>query len=173
MLHSKNRLIVAGLTLSAFAAWAPAQAHQITQGDLTLAHPFVRLDAHCRSDVTRAYVMLIINAGAQADRLVAAELDHAGKGRLIRVSTRGGTPKRDALASGIEIPAKGQAALMPPDLEIEFPKSRQVLMEGGAAQGSLTFQRGGKVAVTFMVDVAQEGQGSTGCSVAIPDAHKH
>lgn len=151
-----------------------AMAHQVTQGDLALAHPFVMLDPRCGPEVTRAHVMLIINSGTQADRLLAAEMDQAGKGKLVRVVTADGKARREVLADGIEIPAKGQIALMPPDLALEFPKSRVALVEGGATKGSLTFQRTGKVAVTFMVDAAHVGQAESGCGKSEPKpAHQH
>lgn len=171
-MQASHRLIVV-LAAAWAACSAPSQAHQVTHGDLTLAHPFLRLDPTCGAGAIPAYVMLIINAGAQPDRLVGAELDQAGKGRLMRVSHAAGSVTPELLATGIEIPAKGQIALMPPDLVIEFPKSRQTLMEGGAAKGTLDFQRAGKVAVTFMVDAAHDGQVSTGCAKDAAASAKH
>jgi copper(I)-binding protein len=157
------------------AAGPAVRAHQVSQGDLALAHPFIRLDPRCKADVTRAHVMLIVNSGAKPDRLIGAELDQAGKGRLVRLAGVDGKAERQVLG-GIEIPANGNVALMPPEWVIEFPKSRRALSEGGATKGTLSFERTGKVAVTFMVDAAHEGQGTAGCPVAEAAAgkpHKH
>ena len=151
-----------------------AAAHQVTQGDLALAHPFVRLDPNCGTETTRAHVMLIINSGAQSDRLLAAEMDQAGKGKLVRMSVADGKAQRTVITDGVEIPAKGQVAFMPPHLVLEFPKPRVALVEGGAARGSLTFQRAGKVAVNFMVDAAHAGQGESGCGRPTSESgHRH
>ena len=170
--HPRCFSVLASLVLG--LAHAAAQAHQVTHGDLVLAHPYVQLDPACGTATTRAHVMLILNRGPHPDRLIAARLDDAGDGKLVRWSTVDGQPARDVLADGVSIPAKGQIALMAPALEIEFPKSRAVLVEGGAAKGSLTFERGGTVPVTFMVDAAHEGQSRSGCSAApATSAHTH
>lgn len=170
-----RRLIVAAALVPGVIGPA-AHAHEVSQGDLALAHPFIRLDPRCNTEVTQAHVMLIVNSGARPDRLIPAELDGAGKGKLVRVSTAGGNARRELLRGGIEIPAHGKVALMPPDWVIEFPKSRRALNEGGAAKGTLSFERTGTVPVTFMVDAAHQGQDTVGCAageVGGGAAHKH
>ena len=171
---ARHRLVAALAGLALAFGHGLAASHQVAHGDLVLAHPYVQVDPDCAGGAPRAHVMLIINRGPKPDRLIAARLDPAGEGKLVRWSAVDGKATRQVLADGIEIPAKGEVALMAPDLALEFPKSRSALVQGGAAKGSLTFQRSGKVPVVFLVDAPHEGPGRSACNVVASRApHNH
>ena len=85
-------------------------AHDFKHGQITIAHPFVRVDSACDGPVTKAYVMLLVNQGGQPDRLVGAHLGDGLSGRIL------GTPRPDGsgpqplagAAGGRRQDAKGQ-----------------------------------------------------------------
>src|SRR5258705_5139633 len=92
---------------------AGAMAHEVKQGDLVIAHPFVSVDKACSLEVTRAYVMLIVNTGKQSDRLLGAELDRTGKAKILRVTTDAGKSVKSAVKDGIEVAPGNNVAVMP------------------------------------------------------------
>ncbi len=146
-------------------------AHEIRHGDLAIAHPFVSYDRACNKGSTKAYLMLVVNTSKQSDRLTGASLDGSGKGVLWRTSGEGG---KTALPTGIEIPPSASISVMPPNYVIEFPRTRQVLVEGGMVAGTLTFLRAGPVPVQFMVDAAHsDTDPNSACKSAGAPAPRH
>lgn len=151
-----NRMSVMTSALVAVSALtvSPAQAHDFKHGAVTIAHPFVRADPACDGDVTRAYVMLIINQGKRADRLLAASLADGVRGTFQTTIGAGAGGSRSVNA--IDLPASGRVALMPPAYVIEFPVPSRDLQKGAALQGSLQFEHAGTAKIDFMIEVARE-----------------
>lgn len=146
---------------------AGAMAHEVKQGDLAIAHPFVSVGKACGLEVTRAYVMLVVNTGKQPDRLLGAELDHIGKAKILQVRTDAGKSIRSLVKDGLEVAPGKNIAVVPPHYVLEFAKSGQPLVEGGVLRGALMFQRTGRVPVTFMVEAAHlTADGKSDCSEA-------
>lgn len=167
MMSGRTAAIAAALLcLSAQAS----HAHEVKHGKLTIAHPFVALDPACKSGPLRGYVMLIVNEGGQADRLLGAELTPGGKGRLVPLTA----PAAGAAPPGLDIPAHGRAAVMAPALALEFPAPRVAAGEGGMVRGALKFERAGTVPVQFMVEAThRSADGKSPPCTAAPAAHKH
>lgn len=162
---------LAAVAAALLGAWAPvSQAHEVKHGKLTIAHPFVALDPACKTGPLRAYVMLIVNEGQQPDRLLGAELQSGGKARLVPLR---GAPGAAAVA-GVAIPAGGRAAVMAPDMALEFATGRVGASEGGMVPGTLQFERAGQVPVQFMVEAThRSADGKSPPCTAAPSAHKH
>lgn len=160
-------------------AMPPAYAHDFRHGPITIAHPFVRVDPACSAPTTSGYVMLLINQGKQADRLVAAELDGGRRGKLMAASKQ--PPKALAEVTAIDLPAGADTALMLPAHAIEFPLPSKDIQPGSAIKGTLKFERAGTARISFMVEVASGGKGCAPAQGAAkpeprPDSmhhHKH
>lgn len=151
-------------------------AHDFKHGPITIAHPFVRVDSACDGQVTKAYVMLLVNQGGHPDRLVGAQLGDGLSGRIL------GTPRPDGCGpqplAGVDLPAGGRASLMPPAHVIEFPRPSKDLQQGAAVPGVLQFERAGAARISFMIEAAgKTGKGcrpgSAGPHDKHPPAHKH
>jgi copper(I)-binding protein len=163
-IHSLSRLLGAA-TLLGIVLSSSVEAHDFKQGSMVIAHPFIRVDTKCDGKITRAYIMLLANKGAQADKLTGVTLQAGQKGKLIA------TPASQTL-SAIDLPPKSDTAVMPPNYVIEFAVPSKDLQTGGAIPGSLQFERAGKVAISFMVEPAPAGQGCTSVPAApAPSSH--
>jgi copper(I)-binding protein len=153
-----NRFVRAGVPLLLSMAVCTASfAHQVKHGTLSIAHPFVVADRDCAGAPTRGYLMLVVNEGAQPDRLLGARLDNGAAGTVVRYGTEAGKATVAAVPE-LEIPANANTALMAPGLAIEFPRQDK-LVEGGMIGGSLRFARAGTVPVKFMVEATHMGAG--------------
>jgi len=153
-------------------AAASVAAHDFKHGPITIAHPFVRVDAACDGPVTRAYVMLLVNQGSQADRLVGAQLGDGQRGRILAApKADGGVPQPVA---GVDLPAGGRASLMSPALVIEFPLPSKDLQQGAAVPGVLQFERAGAARISFMIEAARStGKGCAAAGAPSQGKHQH
>ena len=142
---------------------APASAHDYKHGTIVIAHPFIRVDAKCDGNTTRAYIVLLANKGAQADKLTAVTLQGGHKGKLLALPATAAMPG----LSAIDLPAKSDTALMPPKHVIEFALPSKDLQVGGAIAATLQFERAGKAAINFMIESAPTGQ-ACGSAPAAP-----
>ena len=151
-------------------------AHDFKHGQITIAHPFVRVDSACDGPVTKAYVMLLVNQGGQPDRLVGAQLGDGLRGRILASPRSGGGAPQPV--AGLDLPAGGRASLMPPAHVIEFPQASRDLQQGAAVPGVLQFERAGAARINFMIEAA--GKTGNGCRPGgaashekHPPGHKH
>jgi len=161
---TRGSTLIASLPLG-FILTLPAQAHDFKQGSIVIAHPFIRVDAKCDGNTTRAYIMLLANKGAQADKLTAVTLQGGHKGKLIAA------PSAQS-PNSIDLPAKSDIALTPPNHVIEFAIPSKDLQMGGAIAATLQFERAGKAAINFMIEPAPAGQ-SCGAAPAAAPNHGH
>jgi copper(I)-binding protein len=139
-----------------------AFAHEVRKGELTLAHPHIRVGPTCNTDVIRGFVMMIVNASKTPDRLLAAELEGYGPGRLMVGS---GPAAKAAGPDGLEIAPGARAPLMPPAGHLEFSKPAKPLIEGMALKGTLTFARTGPMTVDFMLEAARDSRKPDDCGL--------
>ncbi len=151
-----NRKSVMQSVLAAVLAllMPPALAHDFRHGDITIAHPFVRVDPVCDGNVTQAHVMLIVNQAKRADRLLAATLADGLRGTILNASGAGGGGSGPV--SAVDLPPGGRVALMPPAFVITFPRPSKDLQKGAALPGSLHFENAGTASVSFMVEAVGE-----------------
>lgn len=152
---------MAGLALSfLFAAGQPLLAHDYQAGPITIAHPWSR-EAPEGAKVAAGYVTLK-NAGAEADRLVSASGEIAGRTEIheMAVDDKGVMTMRPV--DGVEIPAGGEVALKPGSFHIMFFEPERLPRKGERFSGTLTFEKAGTVEIEFAVEArsGQEGHGS-------------
>jgi len=140
------------LAISIAIAAAPgALAHEFKLGDLEIMHPWSRATLP-GAKVAGGFVH-IKNHGTQADRLIAASAEIAGKTEIHEMSVdSAGVMKMRQLADGVEIPAGGELALEPGSFHLMFMRLTAPTKEGERFKGSLTFEKAGTIEVEFVVD---------------------
>jgi copper(I)-binding protein len=157
--------------LLGFAA-APALAHKVKSKTIELDHPWVRM-VPGEAKSAAGYVK-ITNTGKTDDRLIGVSLDGAGAGEL-----QGGTGEAGSMVEvtgGIRIPAGGTVALEAGGAHIMFSKLRSELESDSYADGSLTFEKAGRMPIEFYVEAAPDGSGSgsTGADAgSLEGQHSH
>lgn len=139
---------------------AAAFAHEFTAGDLTIDHPWARATAP-KAPVGGGY-MTIVNTGAEADRLISASADFAGKVEIHEMTMENDVMKMRPLPDGVAIPAGEAVELKPGGLHIMLMGLTAPLVEGETRPLTLVFEKAGDVTVELKV----EGLGG-----AKPDSH--
>ena len=108
--------------------------------------------------------MLIRNAGATADRLVAVSSPAAAKVEMhVHVNDNGVMKMREV--RGYDVPAKGSFELKPGGAHLMFVDIKRPLKEGDKLPVKLKFEKAGEVSAEFQV-------GGMGALIA-PMQHKH
>ncbi|MEL6337244.1 MAG: copper chaperone PCu(A)C [Pseudomonadota bacterium] len=130
------------------AAATGAVAHEFTQGDLMVDHPWARPNIPNRPTAAYAEIM---NAGTEADRLIAASSPAFGRIEL-HTTTREGDVMKMERVEGIEVPAGGSASLEPGGLHIMLFDAVEILKEGASFPLTLTFENAGEVVVVVNVE---------------------
>lgn len=141
----KTLAAAATLTLASVSA----QAADYTAGPLELSHAWTRATPP-RAKAGGGFVE-IVNTGSEADRLVAASSDVAGKVELHEMAVTDGVMKMRKLSDGIEIPAGETVALKPGGLHIMFIGLNQPFEKGTSVPVVLTFEKAGEVSVDLAV----------------------
>jgi copper(I)-binding protein len=95
--------------------------------------------------------LTIKNDGEEPDRLVSASAGFAGKTEMHQSSMVDGVMKMRPVTDGIPIPPETTVMLAPGGYHFMFMDLAAPLTEGDAVSGELTFERAGKVEVTFQV----------------------
>ena len=158
----EERLGIAGFMLMLlFALCQPLWAHEFKAGDIEVVHPWSRATP-AGAKVAAGY-LAIKNVGSQADRLVSATGEIAGRVEIheMAVDDKGVMTMRP-LANGLEIPAGGEAELKPGGFHIMFLDLKQDVKEGETFKGSLTFEKAGTVDVEFAVEAMGGKSGHDG-----------
>lgn len=149
----------AALLLLSAPAFAddPAKHGHAKVGNLKIMTPWARASAGMAR--AGAAFMTIQNAGATADRLVAAETSVAKRPEL-HTHIREGDVMRMRQVKAIDVPASGKAELKPGGLHVMLIGLNEPLKEGQTFQLTLTFENAGKV--TFDVPIKGVGARSGG-----------
>lgn len=118
-------------------------------------------DAYARSAgkmaKTGAAFMVIENHGAEADRLIAAASDSAGKVELhTHQIDANGVAQMMEVKEGFEIPAGGHHALARGGDHIMLMGLAQPLAQGDTVHLTLTFEKAGAVAIDVPVDLERQ-----------------
>jgi copper(I)-binding protein len=146
-------LSTAMLALLALILGAPARAHDITQGDLLIQHPWAR--PSIGKAPNGAVFMRIVNRGTTADRLISAETERANKTELhTHIHDQGVMRMRPV--EGIDLPAGAAIELKPGGEHVMLLGVTKPLSPGLGFPLTLTFARAGKVEVT--VAITQQNQ---------------
>lgn len=143
------RAILSGLVLAgALFAVHPAAAGDTRVGDLVIAKAWSRATV---GTVRPAVGYLTIsNAGAVADRLVAAASPVAARVELHRSVMKGGMMRMEPV-DGIDVPAGGRATLAPGGYHLMLVGLKKALKEGMRVPLTLTFAKAGKVEIEMKV----------------------
>jgi copper(I)-binding protein len=94
----------------------------------------------------------ITNIGAVADRLISASLSGARGAEIRSTTAREGIVNMPPLKDGIPIPAGQTVELRPGDLSIMFSGLTSSLEQDMYVDGTLTFEKAGKIAVEFFIE---------------------
>jgi copper(I)-binding protein len=169
-----HRVIQASLSAALLAFCLPAMSHEITSGALTIGHPWVRATAKGVS-LTAGYVR-ITNTGKEADKLIGASLDGAGKGELHTTIMEGDVMKMRPLPDGVAIKPGETVEFKPSGNHIMFMDLSKSLSEDTYEKGTLVFEKAGKVDVEFSVQASADGEHDhSGHEHATPEhsGHEH
>jgi copper(I)-binding protein len=89
----------------------PVVAAEVTVGQLTISGAFAR--ATLPNAPVAGGFLTIVNAGNEADRLIAASTPVAGESQLHEMKMEGDVMKMAQLPDGIEVPAGATVTLAP------------------------------------------------------------
>lgn len=134
---------------------APAFAHGVTAGALTISHPWIALPAS--SAQAAAGYMRITNSGDHADRLIGVEAGFAGQSMLHESRTDAQGVTRMVHLPAIELPPGGTVTLAPGGLHVMFMGLAAPLSEYAREPATLVFEEAGRVPVEFSVDTPKNG----------------
>lgn len=150
MFLSLSRL--AGLTLAASLSLValPLAAHDYTQGDLKIEHPWARATP-AGAKVAGGF-MTITNTGKETDRLVAASAGVAGHMEVHEMRMEGDVMRMRELADGLPIEPGKSVKLAPGGYHIMFMELKEPLKQGAKVPVTLTFAKAGSLTVEMQVD---------------------
>ena len=158
MTHFLKRAAI-GAILAAVTFAAPAFAHEVTVGSLTLTDLWAR--ATPPKAPTGAGYLTITNSGSEADTLIAVSTPAAETSELHIMEVKNGIMTMHPVEGGIEIPAGGKVTLAPGGYHLMFIRLKEPLKDGGKLPVTLTFKKAGKVE-TFLHIMPVGSMGPTG-----------
>lgn len=155
---------VAALAFAPLGVASPAFAHAgvvhhgcetgqgFAAGDIAVTGAFTR--ATLPGAKTAGGFMTIVNAGAEADRLIGAGTKTAKTTEIHEMKMEGDMMKMRALPEGIEIPAGGTVELAPGGFHVMMMGLVQPLAENACVEVILTFEKAGELPVMLNVGAA-------------------
>lgn len=149
------------------AAAATSGSDTVKVGALTVAQPWMRATP-AGAKVAGGYVR-ITNTGATPDRLIAASIPLAGRGEVHEMATVGGVMTMNEVAGGLAIPPGATVELKPGGYHLMFMDLASGPKAGETVRGTLTFERAGRVDVTFRVSPV----GAPGPAAGATPEHQH
>ena len=127
-----------------------ALAKDFMVGPITIEQPWSRATPS-GAKVASGY-FTIKNAGDSPDRLVSLTAEIAGRTGIHQMSMSNGMMQMREVTEGLPIPANGSVALEPGSYHLMFMDLKRPLKEGETFSGTLTFEKAGRVDVTFEVE---------------------
>jgi copper(I)-binding protein len=129
-----------------------ASAHEFKLGDLTIGHPWSRATPG-GAKIGGGY-LTITNNGSAPDRLVSISIpttvaDHA---EMHEMATKDGIMTMRPMVNGVTIEPGKTVAFVPGGYHVMMMGLKGPLKEGDRVKAELTFERAGKVEVTFNVE---------------------
>ncbi len=156
--------------LALFAAGA-AQAHDYSQGMITIDHPWAR-PTPGQSKVGAAY-LLLQNSGAETDTLLSAESPVSEKTQIHETLREGDIMKMREVRGGVAVPPGTAVAFKPGGNHIMLLGLKQKLEEGQHIPLTLTFAKAGVVAVEVAVEKAPSEKPEGGMAHGSSMDHMH
>lgn len=145
-------------------AAAPAGGDTYKVGDLIVVSPWTRATPG-GAKIAGGYLK-ITNNGKSADRLTGATTAGADHVEIHEMSMTGGVMKMRPLADGLTIKPGETVELKPGGFHMMFMDIKKPLKQGDVLKATLTFEKAGKVDVSFSVNALGAGAGAA-------PAHKH
>jgi periplasmic copper chaperone A len=142
----KRSLVLAASLLLA----VPANAHDLTVGDLQIIHPNIPQPA--ASAKSAGGYMAIVNNGLEAERLIGIETDFAKKSETHESKVDASGVGTMTHAEVVEIPPGQTVNLEHGGYHIMFMGLSGPLVEGEMHKATLIFERAGRVEIEFMID---------------------
>lgn len=133
----------------ALCGLACAAAAEDAKPSIVVSSPWLRATPK-NASVAAGYVTLS-NKGTAPDRLLGASLPMAPDGQVHSMSMANGVMRMERLDKGLPIAPGATVSLTPGGYHLMFLKPTAMLKEGETVKGTLTFERAGKVDVTFPV----------------------
>jgi len=152
--HARTLAATVALTV---AMSMGAAAKDIAAGALTISDPWAR--ATPAGAAVGAGYMTIVNSGKEADRLVGGSFAGATSMQIHEMSMDGGIMRMRELAKGLEIKPGASVQLKPGGYHVMFMGLKQQIKEGAPIEGTLVFERAGKVSVQYTVKAVGAGHG--------------
>jgi periplasmic copper chaperone A len=151
MSFTRRAALAAALSAVAIAAFTPqAKAHDYKTGDLEIGHPWTRTTPPS-ARVAGGYLS-ITNKGTTSDRLLSATFTQSASTEVHEMAHEGGVMKMRELPKGIEIKSGQQVTLQPGGLHLMFIGLKEGLKEGDTVNGTLVFEKAGRIEVGFKVE---------------------
>lgn len=135
-------LAAALLSTSAFA-------HQFSQGDIKIGHPWSRVSPST-APVAGAY-LTVTNSGTEPDRLTGGSTPIADRIEVHQMTMDDGIARMRPLPDGIEVAPGASVELAPGGIHLMLIKPNQQLIEGSSFKATLEFARAGTVEIEFVV----------------------
>ncbi|WP_336072094.1 copper chaperone PCu(A)C [Nitratireductor rhodophyticola] len=138
-----------------------SMAHQFSQGDLRIGHPWSRVMPSA-APVAGAYLTLT-NSGAAPDTLTGGSTPIADRIEVHQMTMGDGIGRMRPLPKGVEIAAGAKVELAPGGIQLMLINPSQQLIEGNSFKATLQFARAGSVEVEFLVQrnaSAETGNGT-------------
>lgn len=145
-------------------AAAPAGTDTYKIGDLLVASPWTRATPG-GAKIAGGYLK-VTNSGTSADRLTGATTASADRVEIHEMSMTDGVMKMRPLADGLTIKPGETVELKPGGFHMMFMDIKQPLKQGETLKATLTFEKAGKLDVSFNVNAIGAGAGAA-------PAHKH
>lgn len=127
-----------------------AAAHEYKIGTIEIGHPWSRATPNA-AKVAGGY-LTVKNMGSQPDRIVSVTSDVSDKVELHEMAVNDGVMTMRALPRGIDVPAGGEVKLAPGGFHVMFLDIKRGLKPGDKVNGTITFEKAGKVDVRFAVE---------------------
>lgn len=150
-----NRKFFVLAALLGLLAAAPASAHDIKAGDLTIAGPWAR--ATPKGASVGAGYMTITNAGTTTERLIGGTSEGSSSFEVHQMSMEHDVMKMRAMTNGIEIKPGQTVEFKPGGYHVMFVGLNKQLEAGQQIKAMLTFEKAGKVEVGFHIRAMGEG----------------
>ena len=131
------------------AAASPALSQGTTSPPIAVGQPWAR--ATPTGAQTGAAYMTLDNKSANADRLIGAASDVAGKVQIHEMAVVNGVMQMRELGAGLPIPAGGNVVLKPGSYHVMLIGLKKPLAAGETFPLTLTFEKAGNISVTVPV----------------------
>lgn len=128
-----------------------SQAHEYKLGQLEIGHPYAR--ATVPGQPAAGAYLSIENKGSTPDRLVSVTSPVAKSGEIHTMTMEGNVMKMRELNGGLEVKPGQKIAMQPGNgYHIMLMGLSKPLQAGDKVPATLTFEKAGKVEVTFNVE---------------------